>query len=113
MRDRDEVGGWLFVRGPELPDLWRERAVPVFLVPLLPDESNQILTGGRIDGGVAPPAANENFLSLVARGSTIRQMADELGVSTRTVQQRLQELRSRLGVASKAELAALLARKGF
>ena|SRR5687767_6367234 len=101
---------WLFVRAGRLPDRWRNRAIDLHLVPLLSEEAAELL--GR---GAFPPSepVDDEFLRLVASGASIRQLAVELRVSTRTVQARLADLRRRFGVESKAELAALLARKGF
>ncbi|WP_186762840.1 helix-turn-helix transcriptional regulator [Lentzea tibetensis] len=46
----------------------------------------------------------------VAKGQTDRQIARELGVSTRTINTYLEEIRTVLGLRSRAELAAWITR---
>jgi DNA-binding CsgD family transcriptional regulator len=57
--------------------------------------------------------ADENLARLTARGLTVSAMAGRLNLSARSVNRRLARLRERLGVASTAELAVELARRGF
>lgn len=102
--------GWLILRGG-VPARWRDRAVPLHLVPLLPQETAQMLAGV----SVVPPvsAEDEPLLHAVARGVKASTMARELGVGLRTVERRLARLRRRFEVPSTADLTTLLARLGF
>lgn len=105
----DAHEGWFFVDPSRVPDRWRERAVPVCLVPLLPEEAASIL-----EGSLPELSEDEEQLArLVAAGASVTEMAGHLYVSNRSVQRRLARLRRRLGVETTAQLAALLARRGF
>jgi DNA-binding CsgD family transcriptional regulator len=69
---------------------------------------------GRI-GGRAPAApgvltpTEERIAALVAAGGTYREVADALFISPKTVQWNLSNIYRKLGVRSRAELAARLA----
>lgn len=79
-------------------------------VPLLPTEADQILE----EKSAEPDATDDpEFLRLVARGDAAGVIARRLSISTRSVHRRLARLRDSLGVASSAELAAELSRRGF
>lgn len=108
---RDEVDGWLLLRGDAVPERWRERATALSLIPLLPGEAAEILADGATLPGVGPE--KEPLLRMVADGLDQADIAARLGVSVRTVERRLASLRRRLGVGSTSELARLLARRGF
>jgi DNA-binding CsgD family transcriptional regulator len=54
----------------------------------------------------------ERVAVLVAAGRTYREVADELFISPRTVQWNLSKIYRKLGVRSRGELAARLARQG-
>jgi DNA-binding NarL/FixJ family response regulator len=104
-------GGWLLVPEGAVPDRWRDRAVPMMFVPLLPQEADQVL-----ESGSARPeldAEDEALLRLLAKGSTVEDTARKMGLHIRTVERRLAALRRRLGVATTAELVRMLARRGF
>lgn len=104
--------GWFFLGPAHVPARWRERAVPVFLVPLLPQEARQVLDGGEpVLPQVGPE--EERLLEHIARGRSVAQMAHAEGVSSRGIQHRLSKLRRRFGVVSTSELGALLARRGL
>ena len=61
-------------------------------------------------GGAATLSAREQHIArLAARGGTRRAIADELGLSIRTVGNHLNHIYAKLGVADRASLAALLA----
>jgi DNA-binding CsgD family transcriptional regulator len=68
--------------------------------------------GGRAPapGGLTP--TEERVAVLVAAGRTYREVADELFISPRTVQWTLSKIYRKLGVRSRGELAARLARQG-
>jgi DNA-binding NarL/FixJ family response regulator len=110
MRARRRTG-WLFLPPEAVPPRWRDRAVDVRLVPLLPDEADRLLTDEPLLTDVDPE--DERLLMLVARGLSAPSIARELGSAVRTVERRLSRLRERFGVETTAELVALLAREGF
>ncbi|MDQ3952041.1 MAG: hypothetical protein M3279_03590 [Actinomycetota bacterium] len=103
--------GWILVAPSELPDRWRDRAMPMFLVPLLPGEARDVLSG--------EPAASElhgedlALAKLIARGIPVEDCARELHLTSRTVYRRLARLRRLVGVGTTNELVAELARRGF
>jgi DNA-binding CsgD family transcriptional regulator len=107
----DERAGWVLLPEAAVPERWRSRAIAMWLVPLLPDEAEQILEEGRAEPGMTP--AEEAVACLVARGMTVDAIARQLRISPRSVNRRLASLRERIGVASTAELAAALASRGF
>jgi DNA-binding NarL/FixJ family response regulator len=103
--------GWLFLRPSAVPDRWRSRAIPMSLVPLLPEEAAALTANGT--AATSPQAGSEEFLKLVARGLSARVIARQLGISTRSVHRRTARLRDSLGVGSTPELASELSRRGF
>ena len=102
---------WLFVRPDAVPAQWRDRAVSMSLVPLLPSEASALLQGRAIAPDVDPVV--EAVAGLVARGLTVRAIARQLDISSRSVDRYLARLRERFDVGSTAELTAELARRGF
>jgi len=54
----------------------------------------------------------ERVVALVAAGRTYREVADALFISPKTVQWNLSKIYRKLGVRSRAELAAKLAAEG-
>lgn len=102
---------FLFMDPASIPDRWSERAVPVVMVPLTPDESAQLLSD-------APVMSDElgqdaDLMRLVARGLSAEVIARRLGLAPRSVYRRLARLRDSFGAGSTAELATELARRGF
>lgn len=108
---RPDSRAWLVLSPNGVPDAWAERAVPSFVVALLPNELESVLGGTAAVPDLDP--TDLRVARLTAGGATTRQIATALGVSDRTVQRRLASLRRRLGVESKAALALALARRGF
>jgi hypothetical protein len=104
------IPGWLILDPEHVPEAWRDRAMHMAWVPLLPSEADEILAEG-----TARPVDMDDpeFLRLVARGDAAGIIARRLSISTRSVHRRLARLRDSLGVASSAELAAELSRRGF
>lgn len=102
---------WVLMDPSSLPSRWRERAVPMLVVPLLPEEAQELLDGERVLPEVM--ASDELLLRLIARGTSTRTISLKLGLSVRTVHRRLAQLRERYGVRSTAQLVALLSRQGF
>ncbi len=112
MNDHErQIPGWLILEPADVPDAWKDRARPMALVPLLPDEAKQILEEGAAEPSVA--AQDPEFLRLVARGESAGLIARRLALSTRSVHRRLARLRDAMRVSSTAELAAELSRRGF
>lgn len=106
----EHADGWLVLTGP-VPERWRERAVSLHLIPLLPVESNRIVAGAVALPGIT--VEDEPLLRTIARGSKTAAMAKELGIPKRTLERKLERLRRQLKVTSTADLIALLARLGF
>lgn len=99
---------WIAVDPSAVPEGWKERALSVALLPMLPGEASRVLE-------TLVPLGHEDptFLSLVARGASPRSIARELGLSIRSVHRRTARLKELLGVESSAQLSASLARRGF
>lgn len=106
---QDQV--WLLLPLDAVPAEWRPRAVQMSLVPLLPNEARSVLAGESAVPALDP--ADLRLVELVARGLSGRAISREIRVPLRTVERHLSRLRSRFGVATTAELAAVLARRGF
>lgn len=104
-------GGWLFLAEADIPDRWRERAVPVMFVPLLPEETGEILVG--VPARPELTEQDEALLRLMAHDASIQDAADQLGLHIRTVERRLASLRKRFNLTSTAELLRFAARRGF
>lgn len=107
----EDPRAWVVIEGESPPPDWAERAAEAWVVRLVPSEVREILTEK-----ATRPALDESELRLarlVARGVTTHKIATELHVDHRTVQRQVARLRQKLGVRSKAELAALLAEAGL
>lgn len=103
--------GWILVAPGALPERWRDRALPMFLVPLLPEEARTVLAG---DGATSQLHGEDLSLArLVARGVPVDDCARQLHLTSRTVYRRLARLRRLVGVTTTSELVAELARRGF
>ncbi len=103
--------GWILVAPGALPDRWRDRATPMFLVPLLPDEARDVLAGEA--AGSELHGEDLALARLVARGVPVDDCARQLHLTSRTVYRRLARLRRLVGVDTTNELVAELARRGF
>lgn len=106
-----EYAAWLFVRPESVPKKWESRAEPAMFIPLLAEEAAAIL-----EGGITGPTlgdSDELLARLVAQGQTLDAVARQLGVSRRTAQRRLADLRARLGVSNSFDLATVLSARGF
>ena len=68
--------------------------------------------GGRAPGPGTLTPTEERVAGLVAAGRTYREVADALFISPKTVQWNLSKIYRKLGVRSRAELAAKLASEG-
>ena len=110
--ERSHLEGWLFVRGGAVPEKWRDRAIAVSFVPLMPGELEDLVAPE--DSQAFVPEQDDVVLyKLIARGLPAPTIATELGIATRSVHRRLARLRDRLGVETTAQLAAEFARRGF
>ncbi len=99
---------WVGVDPEQVPNAWRDRAVTVAMLPLLPEEAERVLDA------LAPAAPEEpDFLALLAEGASPNAIGRALNLSVRSVHRRASRLKERIGVSSSAELAAELARRGF
>lgn len=101
--------GWLFRDEESVPEQWRERAMHVVLVPLLPDEIDTMLAAGSTD----TTSEDERFMRLVAAGRSRRTIASEMHVSLSSVDRKIARLAERFGCRSDLELVAVLARSGL
>ena len=91
-----------------VPSHWKPRVQFVALIPLMPDETEQVLAEEPITPRIAD--GEIPFARLVAGGSTISEIASALRISHRSVERRIAQLRERFGAESKAELAIFLSR---
>ena len=109
----DTPGTWIFLRGSveDLPHPWRDRAIAVSLLPLTPDETRDMLQETTLRSRLSPDDAK--IASLLASGLSPAAIASRTGKSPRTVHRRLAALRELLNTTSTAELAVLLASRGF
>jgi DNA-binding NarL/FixJ family response regulator len=105
------AAGWLLLRPDLVPERWLTRKQDLSLIPLMPGEAESLLSGETIE----PEIEGEELqlARLLSEGATATMIAAELGISTRSVERRSAALRDRLGVRTPAELASLLARRGF
>ena len=110
--ERPRYEGWLFIADEAVPDKWRDRAVGMSLVPLLPGEMAEFV-GDQAGDGFIPDEHDVALYKLVARGLSANDIARELGIASRSVHRRLARLRERLQVETTSQLAAEFARRGF
>ena len=93
----------------QVPEPWRGRAELVALIRL--DDGEAL----RLFESLSPPTdlpEDEEFLRLVASGHPTRDIARLLGLSRRTVERRIADLRERFEVETTPQLVALLTRRG-
>jgi DNA-binding CsgD family transcriptional regulator len=95
----------------DVPARWRDRALRLSLVPLLPEEADGVLRDGWTDAIATPE--DEEVARLAARGASATEIARELHMTPRSVYRRLARLRDRLGARTSTELVARLAEHGF
>ena len=100
--ERQDQGDMLVVRNPSILaalttmfELFWERATPM----------------GRLGGGLAAP--DQRLLRLLAAGLQDEAVADELGVSVRTVRRRVADLMEDLGARTRFQAGTQAARKGL
>lgn len=107
----NEVPGWVILSPGAVPERWRSRAIPVVLVPLVPSETNQLLSDTTVEESI--PATLLPLARFVARGLSAVEIARELGVTPRTVQRHVVRLSQNFGVSTLQQLATELASRGF
>ncbi|HWC13826.1 MAG TPA: helix-turn-helix domain-containing protein [Actinomycetota bacterium] len=108
---KTQVTSFLFLEAGSVPERWADRAITGTLVPLTPQEANDVLAEGRVEPDEL--GADGDFVRLVARGLSAEVIARRLGLAPRSVYRRLARLRDALQVRSTAELASELARRGY
>jgi two-component system invasion response regulator UvrY len=110
---RKDAEGPVFVFMPPdaVPQGWAERAVTLSLIPLTPEEAQDLMKPQPLFPLL--DRSELELLRLVAAGRYVEEIADALSMAPRTVFRRLAQLRRRFGVSSTAELALVLARAGF
>ena len=110
VEELESSGGWFLIAPHALPEEWRERAIPVYMIRLGADEVQPFLPPevAHIDGLDPEQRA---VARLAARGASPRDIAATLHLSRRSVFRRLARLRHVHGVATNAELATKLAKQ--
>ena len=107
----DPRGEWFLIAPHALPDEWRDRAIPVYMIRLGPDEVHPFLPPAE-DTGLLDPEERA-VARLAARGATPGDIAATLHLSRRSVFRRLARLRQLHGAATNGELATKLAKAGL
>lgn len=106
-----EERAFFFMPPTALPSRWQGRAVELVMVPLLPDETAEMLQGEAKGPRLSP--ADEALVELLAGGLSADAIATRLGITRRSVQRRIARLRDDVGVTTTAELVSFFARRGF
>ncbi len=107
----DLRGGWFLIAPHALPNEWRDRAIPVYMIRLGTDEVHPFVPPAS-DAGTLDPEERA-VARLTARGASPREIAATLHLSRRSVFRRLARLRNLHGAATNAELATKLAKAGL
>ena len=102
---------WVFVEADALPESWRDRAKPAFMLPLMGDEVERVL--GQREAISELDRETVHLLTLIARGLSNYEIAKRTGISERSVQRRVIRFQEKYQMASKADLAAHLVSRGF
>lgn len=95
---------WVLVDHDAVPARWADRARNVAVIPLLADESADLLNGepvSRMDD------TDERLLRLIGRGLSSKAIAARLRISERTVDRRVARLKNELGARSRFDLARI------
>lgn len=102
---------WVLMSEAEVPERWKDRAVRLSLVPLLPAEADGVLRSGWTNQLASPD--DVAVARLAARGRSAREIAAELHMTPRSVYRRLARLRDHVGAKTSTELVARLVEHGF
>lgn len=108
--DQFEQDRWFLIAPHALPEDWRDRAVPVFLVKLTDDDvkafiPHEISLRERLD------PEEKAIARLLATGVQPSEIANSLHMSRRSVFRRLARLRQLTNTNTNAELATKLAKQ--
>lgn len=104
---RDER--WFLIAPHALPEEWRDRAIPVFMVNLADEDVLPLMSRGDLRDQL--DAEEKAVAELAAKGIAPHQMATMLHLSRRSVFRRLAHLRQLTGSETNAELATKLAKE--
>lgn len=102
---------WLLVDPEAVPPTLQSVAVPMAMVPLLSTQARRLLEHEQ--GWRSLEAEDRSLAAALTAGRPLTAIAREMGVTTRTVERRLADLRDRFNAGSTAELIAELSRLGF
>ena len=105
----DARAGWFLIAAHALPEEWRERAIPVYMVRLTDEEVEPFVPPN--DARFTLDAEERSIARLLARGVSPRAISETLHLSRRSVFRRLARLRQMHGVETNAELATKLAKQ--
>ena len=106
----DQQGGWFLISPHALPEEWRERAVPVYMIRLdSADVENFVLHSA--DMYERLESEEIEIARLLAQGVPPRDIALRLHLSRRSVFRRLARLRQLFDAKSNGELATKLAKQ--
>lgn len=110
----DARDAWIVVPGTTIAEQWRHRAHPAFLIRLPASELGRVLGVSGVSG-IEPPLSRdeESVAGLLANDVSQAEIAAELGMSLRTVQRRVGQLRRRLGAPSTRDLCKRLRTMGY
>ena len=100
---------WFLIAPHALPEEWRDRAVPVYLIDLSDEDVVPLIS--RTDLRDQLDAEERAVARLAAKGVAPRDMATMLHLSRRSVFRRLAHLRQLTGSETNAELATKLAKE--
>ena len=101
---------WFLIAAHALPEGWRDRAIPAYLVKLTDDEVRVFAP----PGSDLPSRLDEEeraVARLAAQGVSAIEMSRTLHLSRRSVFRRLARLRQLTGAQTNAELATKLAKQ--
>lgn len=104
--DQDSAVAWVIVDPSAVPERWAGRAWAVAAIPLLADESADLLNGTPV---TRMDRMDEELLRLIGDGLSSRAIAGRLQISERTVDRRVAHIKDRLGAASRFDLARIAA----
>ena len=106
----DQQGGWFLIAPHALPEEWRERAVPVYMIRLDSDDVDGfVLHLDDLEQRLAPE--EKEIARLLSQNVPPREIALTLHLSRRSVFRRLARLRQLMGAKSNSELATKLAKQ--
>ena len=106
----DLHGGWFLIAAHALPEEWRERATPVYMIRLDSDDvEGFVLHTSELQKRL--DREEKEIARLLARGLPPGEIAQTLHLSRRSVFRRLARLRQLMGAKTNGELATKLAKQ--